>query len=365
MIVNFFEPPPEKKIGGLELAVRSMEKFLNSAGVSVRSNPSPHELGKSLGPEVVHFHGLWEPAFIKISARCRRERIPYLVSTHGMLEPWALKNKRWKKWAWFQLFERRHLAGASRLLATGDGEAHNLGAIFPQSECVSLPLGLTAEIAPGYSDARQSLGWSPSETVLLHLSRIDPKKGLDILLHALAELDDPAKKSARLIIVGDGEESYLQDLKDFTNRERGRLPLVEWIGGVWGDAKWRYFQGADLFCLPSHSENFGLAILEALQVGTRVLTTNQTPWSDIASWGAGFICEPNEKSVIKNLEDFFTNLRWSDEQRRQLAGQIQARYSWDTVGPDYVRLYEQVCGTREILLSSPQGKVSCAPGSQH
>jgi glycosyltransferase involved in cell wall biosynthesis len=343
MIVNFFEPPPTKKLGGLELAIRSMENYLNGRGVSVRSNPSLAELGRTGAPEVAHFHGLWEPAFLRISAHCRRLHIPYVVSPHGMLEPWGRRYKRWKKWPWFLLFERRHLAGATRLLSTSDIEARNLKDIFPASSCVALPLGLTAHSGADYDDARKVLGWRNTETVLLFLSRIHRKKGLHLLLNALAELDEPSKQDSRLVIVGGGEGNYLGELMNFAAHEKTRLPRIEWLGEVWGDNKWRYFQGADLFCLPSFSENFGLAVLEALQVGTRVLTTNQTPWTDVPSWEAGFIAEPTVEGVRGALENFFASPNWPFDRRNKLAAQMCARYSWDTIGPAYLRFYEELC----------------------
>jgi glycosyltransferase involved in cell wall biosynthesis len=116
------------------------------------------------------------------------------------------------------------------------------------------------------------------------------------------------------------------------------------VGEIWGDARWAYFQGADLFCLPSFSENFGLAILEALQVGTRVLTTNQTPWSVLPSLGAGFVVEPAEDAVKNALAAFLAAPEWSVEQRAKLATEIQRRFSWDVVGPSYISLYRDVLG---------------------
>jgi|KBSSwiStaDraftv2_1062776.scaffolds.fasta_scaffold31398_2 glycosyltransferase involved in cell wall biosynthesis len=342
MIVHFFEPPPAQATGGLNLAMRSLEQFLERAGVSVRSNPPLEELGKGSGPEVVHFHGLWQPRFVMVSAHCRRARIPYVVSPHGMLEPWAWRHKRWKKWPWFYLAERRHLAGAARLLTTSDAEARHLQRMFPSARCVALPLGLPAVREPDHAAARRMLGWGASEVVLLFLSRIHPKKGLHLLLPALAQLGMDVLQNVRLVIVGGGDGRYLGELKTFVQHEQARLPRVDWIGEIWGDARWAYFQGADLFCLPSFSENFGLAVLEALQVGTRVLTTDQTPWSDLPSLGAGFVVEPAQAGLEAALSEFLARPEWPVERRAKLAAEIHRRFSWDTVGPPYLRLYEDV-----------------------
>ncbi len=350
MNIDFFEPPPAQKTGGLELAIRSLEAFLRSAGVTVRCNPSVGDLGVTNAPEIVHFHGLWQPQFLKISAYCRRAKIPYVVSPHGMLEPWAWRHKRWKKWPWHILFERRHLLGASRLLTTSEAEARNLGKLLPSGNCRELPLGLTSERRPDYAAARRALGWPESEVVLLFLSRVHPKKGLHLLLRALAGLEPSTVRNVRLVIVGGGEDRYVRELKRFVQRESARLPRVDWAGEIWDDRKWIYFQGADLFCLPSYSENFGLAILEALQVGTRVLTTDRTPWEIVPSLGAGKIVEPMEETVRSALAEVLADPIWTGEDREALAEQIRTRFSWDAVGPAYLRFYT------EIAVNSDRGR---------
>jgi glycosyltransferase involved in cell wall biosynthesis len=259
-----------------------------------------------------------------------------------MLEPWAFRQKRWKKWPWYHLFERRQLAGASALLATSEIEARNLARRFPASRCPPLPLGLTSDRGPDYASARRRLGWSESEVVLLFLSRIHPKKGLDMLLRALAGLEPGTLCNVRLAVVGGGEEDYVRELKAFAARESARLPRLDWVGEIWDDGKWSFFQGADLFCLPSHSENFGLAVLDALQVGTRVLATTETPWDFVTSLGGGRIVEPTVGAIRSALVAFLTNTEWTDAQRDTLASTIHARFSWDRVGPAYVQLYEEV-----------------------
>jgi glycosyltransferase involved in cell wall biosynthesis len=342
MIVHFFEPPPAKKIGGLEQAIRSIEAFLTGAGVTVRSNAAITELGKSGGPELVHFHGIWEPAFLRVSAHCRRNNIPYVVSPHGMLEPWVLRFKRWKKRPWFALFERRHLAGASLLLTTSQMESNNLAMLLPSARCVAVPLGLSGDTVPDYEAARKELGWGAGETVLLYLSRVHPKKGLHMLLPALCGVEPDAKRNTRLVIVGGGEPGYIRQLNEFVARNQARLPRIEWAGEIWSDRKWRYFQGADLFCLPSHSENFGLAVLEALQVGTRVLTTDTTPWGEVADLHAGYVVQPTESAILAAFHRFFADSGWSNENRNSLAAEIHHRYRWESVGPAYVTLYEDI-----------------------
>jgi glycosyltransferase involved in cell wall biosynthesis len=342
MVIHFFEPPAAQRTGGLDLAIRSLEDFLRRAGTTVLCNPTISELGKAGVRELVHFHGLWQPRFNRVSAHCRRAGIPYVISPHGMLEPWARREKRWKKRPWFLLFERRHLLGAARLLATSEIEAANLRRMFPSTTCVALTLGLAASHPPDYVSARMRLGWTDSEVVLLFLSRIHPKKGLDLLLSALSKLEQKTIDHVRLVIVGSGEPSYVRALQALVRRNRSRLPQVDWTPAIWGDGKWPYLQGADLFCLPSRSENFGLAVLEALQVGTRVLTTDKTPWAMLRSSGAGFIASPEIGDIASALKEFLAQPQWTAEQRTRLAKGIGERFSWETVGPSYLGFYADV-----------------------
>ncbi len=348
MIVHFFKPPPFQAAGGLNLAIQSLKAFLEHSGVDVRSSSPIKELGESRAQEVVHFHGIWQPGFLQVSAHCRRRKIPYVVSPHGMLEPWAWRHKWWKKWPYFQFVEKRHLAGARCLVATSESEAHNLRKFFPSSPCAVLPLGLeTISKWPDYQRARKALGWNDSELILLFLSRIHPKKGLHLLLAALAKIGPQRNQRARLVIVGGGEHAYVRKLKRFHAHNHSRLPRIDWIGEVWSEKKWAYLQGADLFCLPSYSENFGLAVLEALQVGTRVLTTTQTPWAAISSWSAGYVVEPTESAIGAVLADHLrSSPRWSLKERASLADKIHKQFSWDAIGSRYVRLYEDVVKDR-------------------
>ena len=150
-----------------------------------------------------------------------------------MLEPWAWRHKRWKKLPWYHLFERRHLAGASRLLMTSESEARNLTKLLPEGRCHVLPLGFTAERQPDYRAARRTLDWHASEVVLLFLSRIDPKKGLHTLLRALAGLEPSTVRNVRLVIVGGGEAAHVRELKSYATQESSRLPRLDSVGEIW------------------------------------------------------------------------------------------------------------------------------------
>lgn len=334
MKVRFVEPPPALRIGGLESAIRSLEAALRERGVEVSSGANEKP---SVG-EVFHFHGLWRPEDARLSRSLEKSGTPFLISPHGMLEPWALRHKWWKKWPYFFLTERGHLRRASRLLATAPSEERRLQKLLPGQKTAMLPLGFTGEAKPDYAGARASLGWEPDEMVLLFLSRLHVKKGLELLLGSLSRLQRPAR--TRLVIVGGGETSYVERVKMIAASMR--LPRMDWVGEVWGKDRWRYFQGADLFCLPTYSENFGLAVLEACQVGTPPLTTTETPWAEWLKPDRGIIVEPTVPSVSEGLARFFRQPRTEAAQREGLATWARQQFAWSNLAPRYAALYESL-----------------------
>ncbi len=332
--IYFYQPPPEKRVGGLDAAILDMGRALQETGWPVRTNAPLPPAGSDA---VIHFHGLWQFAHARLSRECVRRGLPSVVSPHGMLEPWAWKHKGWKKRPYFALVEKGHLSRVSALMATSEGEAAQLRRFFPGKRIEVLPLGLTGDARPDYEAARAALGWREDEWVLLYLSRVHPKKGLDLLLEALAASDLP--KETRLVVVGDGDADYTRQLHDFSSKHGHRLPRIDWIGPVWGADRWKYFQGADLFCLPSHSENFGLAVLEACQVGAPALTTNTTPWAAALEAGRGFISSPTKESVQQALALFFTGGRWQPAQRQALSDWAWEQFRWESLAPRYARVY--------------------------
>ena len=352
MTVFFAEPPPEHAEGGIDLAMSMLATHLDHTGIPLHRNLSSSDLDRvDPSADVIHFHGLWQPDQTWMSFQCRRRGIPYVVSPHGMLEPWAWNHKRWKKKPYYHLFEQSHLNGAEAVLATSALETQNLRPFVKAPLITSIPLALPDDVPPDYAAARYNLGWPDDETVLVYLSRVHEKKGMHLLLQALAGVDEVPKRT-RLVVVGDGPDNYLDRLHRIATQHEASLPPIDWVGPIWGEKKWRYLQGADLFCLPTHSENFGLVVLEASQVGTPVLTTNQTPWGFLENWDAGIVTAPESDAVRDGLRRFFDTFSWDSAARRRFAERTRERFDLSVVGPQYVEVYRRVSNA-EAYTSSP------------
>lgn len=337
MIIHFHEPPPAQRVGGLDAAIRSLQSALEALGHTVLVNPD----AAAPAPDAVHFHGLWQPSFRTVGRRYLSQHTPFVVSPHGMLEPWAWRHKRWKKLPYWHLVEKPWVRHASCVLATAANEARRLAKFLPHTRIETLPLGLTGTAAPAYEKARELLGWKRDERVLLFLSRIHEKKGLDLLLEALTEVQIP--QPCRLVIVGPDEQpEYAARCRQFSTTHADRLPAIEWKGPIWREDRWPYLQGADLFCLPTHSENFGLAVLEACQVGTQTLTTTETPWAEVLPRHGGLIATPTIESIIQQLRAFSKLPPSGPSQRESLSKWSHETHAWDILAPRYVGLYQNL-----------------------
>ncbi len=331
MNVRFIEPPASRRIGGVETALSGMAGALSSVGVHVIRGESAtkEEIGAA---DLVHFHGLWEVTHRRLRALCREVGTPFIVSPHGMLEPWALRHRGWKKWPYFHLLERPSLNSAAGLLATSPLEARSLARWFAPSQIHTLPLGVKSTPGPDHAGARRDLSWKDDSPVVVFLSRLHEKKGLHLLVRAWKSI--PHRANARLVIVGDGASDYVDPLK----AECGSDPSIEWVGPRWGADKWPYLQGADLYCLPSYSENFGLTVLEALLVGTPVLTTAHTPWGELGSGLPVHLTETSVPALAHALMNFFRSPQ--ARERVETHRQVVTRYGWSILATEYRSLYQ-------------------------
>lgn len=341
MRVRFIELAEPLREGGLEKAAADMASYLTEAGVEVFRGEGPVD---AFGPvDLVHFHGLWSPAHLQAARWCRKKGVPVVVSPHGMLEPWAWHHRKWKKWPYFFLFERARLSRADAILATAEAEAGNIRKRVPNGNIVPIPLGIETDILPDYAEARQTLGWDDGERVLLYLSRVHPKKGLLELVQSLLKIHRKGcATKTRLVILGDGPSSYVETCRSEVENLKEFMP-VDWLPPQWGEAKWKYLQGADLFCLPTYSENFGIVVLEAGLVGTPVFTTTGTPWKHVEEAGFGWVVEP-DPAIYPDAVRQFLETGWDElkAMREPFAEWTKAHYAWPVLVRRYIEFYKQV-----------------------
>jgi glycosyltransferase involved in cell wall biosynthesis len=241
---------------------------------------------------LVHVHGCWLPALHRAHAASRRRRVPVVVSPRGMLEPWALGHRWFKKRVAWLLYERRNLRRAAVLHATGEREAESLRRLGFAGPIAMVPNPVL--VPPAATERRGSGGASRRA---LFLSRIHRIKGLDLLLRAWAEV---RPEGWRLDVVGEGAEAEVRALRTLV-ADLGLEGAVSFADPVDGAAKWARYRASDLLVLPSRSENFGMVVAEALAAGTPVLTTTATPWSELPERGCGWCAAPTVTELAAAL----------------------------------------------------------------
>jgi glycosyltransferase involved in cell wall biosynthesis len=290
----------------------------------------------------VHIHGIWETHCMMGAGIARGCKRPYIVSAHGMLEPWALRQKRLKKALYAALVETRVLHGAACLRAlTPDevGDYRRLGlanpiAIVPSG--VDVPLSASAN--PFFDIHPQLRG----KRIVLFLGRLHPKKGLHLLLQAWERATRP--DDVHLVIAGPDSENTLALLQ----REIDEFKLqgsVTFAGMLETDLKWSALAAASLFVLPSYSEGFSIAVLEALGMEVPVLVTTGCHIPEVATQDCGWVVDPELAPLRNRLEEFF-NLSPKEAARMGQRGKelIERRFNWSVVGKQMADVYEWLQG---------------------
>lgn len=242
------------------------------------------QLLQGITPDVVHIHGVWSPYLAAFALTAARNGIPFIITPHGMLEPWSLRVRATRKWIAMMVYQRKMLARASAIHATSEMEADNLRRLKFGNAPVFVVPNTVAEPPPPESKDTLLPG---EKRILLFLSRVHEKKGLDILLQAWNEI---RPLQWRLLIVGSGDPNYVGRLKSYCSSNN--VPDVEFVPHVDGEVRETIFRRASAFVLPTYSENFGNAIAEALIRGLPVITTTGTPWSGVIERKCGWYIEP-------------------------------------------------------------------------
>ena len=276
--------------------------------------------------QTVHLHSWWNWVVFGALLLCRIKGIRTIVSPHGMLSPYTVHSKIRP---WFQKTFGRWLLANSILHATSKQEQKELQILHPELEVVLAPNIMLLPTPPPQRPVK-----SADTLDLLFLSRIDPKKGLDILLDALATLQTSDWK---LTIAGASGSTYQKQLVQLS-KKLGLEERVHWAGWTDGDTKWALLAQSDLMILPSHNENFANVVLEALFVGTPVIVSDQVGLHDyVREKELGWLCRPNPEALREVLQQAF-----ADTQRREKISSIgQQRVLADFEPRKVVRLYFQ------------------------
>ena len=310
--------------------------LLPDTGVQRLSGTETEALKEFGTPDVLHDNGLWMPHNHRLCVIATKRAIPRVVSTRGMLEPWAMNHKRMKKRVAWWIYQKNDLRRAAVLHATAEPEAANLQ---------RLALGVSVRVVPNGVDLpahgvdlhEGAIGSNGRVRTALFVGRLYPVKGLPMLIEAWAHVR-PA--GWRLQIVGPDEAGHRLQLERAI-ATFGLEDVISFAGALEGDAKALAFRDADLFVSPTHSESFGMTIAEALASGLPVLTTTGAPWPMLSERGCGWRVEPTIEGLTSGLRNA-VSLDAKTLCAMGTAGRdlVASLFRWELIADQFHRLYE-------------------------
>ena len=349
---------PSRSVQGLvaELNLFDMEAWLMLLscgdepwveGVLHFVNGEPFEsVVTRINPDIVHLYGIWSLALHRCAVICRRRKIPYVIAPRGMLEPWSLLQKWLKKRIARFLYQDRDLKCAAALHATAESEAEQFRKLGFKNPVIVSPNGVN--VPKNFSRVEHV---ERVERRVLFVSRMHPKKGVLELVEAWAKCKTAGWKCELVYTVsGEFERAYEAKVKARV-KELGLEDRFVFTGALNDDEKWKAYARADLFVLPTYSENFGIVVAEALWAGVPVITTKGTPWSELESEKCGrWIDLPAEGSspsawpaLVMALKEM---MLMSDDERRQMGERgrklVEEKYTWEAVVKAMVKGYGEV-----------------------
>jgi len=307
-------------------------------GVSPRMRHWLEEQATSRKVDLIHNHSLWTMPNVYPGRACTRGRIPLVVSPRGTLSTWALNRNASQKKIFSWLLQAPMLRATSCFHATAESEYEDIRRLgFKQPVCI-LPNGI--DLPPVAERAENS-----GPRVLLFLGRIHPKKGVDLLLRSWQSLAD-RYPDWELHIAGPDNVGHLEEMR--TLAARLGLDRVVFRGPLYGEEKWQAYRNADLFVLPTHSENFGLTVAESLAAGTPVIVTKGAPWGDLERERAGWWIDIGVDPLVACLEEALAlPAIHLAEMGRAGREWMKRDYSWERVGMQLLFSYRWLLGGGE------------------
>ena len=290
--------------------------------------------------DLLHVHALFSYPSTAAMAIARWHQVPYLIRPIGQLCHWPLTQSATKKKAYLALIERDNLQKAKGIHFTTEQELEEASALNLTSSDFVVPHGvhLPTRLDQPKAQLRRRLNIPEASPILLFLSRLHPKKGLDRLIAALRHVDMPP---FHLVIAGSGDPGYEAKI-DRQLHASGLAARVHRVGFVTGERKQQLLQGADVFVLPSHSENFGVAVLEALAAGLPVMTSPQVALSPlIQDHNLGWVCDNTVEALTQTLQQTLTETDRYDAMGQRARQVARAQFSWPKIAHQLSQAYEQ------------------------
>lgn len=291
--------------------------------------------------DVIHTHSMFSPTVSIARWICQKREVPYVITPHGMLEPWALAYKASKKRIYYQTFEAPALKAAGAIHVLNLKEANSIDSLgFHQTE--TIPNGIHRmefESLASQDNFFHQFPETKGKKIILFLGRIDPKKGLDILAPAFAKIHQRFPDT-HLVIAGPDSIGFLPTARSYFE-QAGCLNALTFTGMIAGKLKYSALSAASVYVSPSYSEGFSMSVLEAMATGLPCVITEKCNFPEAATAKAAYVVEVNADAVSQALHQAIQQSQQSEAMGKRARKLILDHYTWRSAAEKLIQLYQR------------------------
>lgn len=299
--------------------------------------------------DLVHTNALFSYPVLPAHWACQFHQVPYVVTPHGMLEPWALSYKAWKKHLYYTLFEKPGLQNAKAIQITGSPEADSVKSLDIKTSLIFVPNGIDRrdfESLPDPELFSQKFPDTRSKTLILFLGRVDPKKGLDLLAVAFAKVHAQFPQT-HLIIAGPDNIGFLPTAQSYF-AEAGCLDAVTFTGMLTGSVKYAALAAARVYVAPSYSEGFSMSVLEGMASGLPCAITTGCNFPEAAAAQAAHVVNINADEIADALSQCLHNPQQAKAMGDRARQLILEKYTWDRIATRMIQVYQTILDGQQV-----------------
>jgi glycosyltransferase involved in cell wall biosynthesis len=290
--------------------------------------------------DLVHTNALFTYPLLPAYWACQFHRVPYIMTPHGMLEPWALGYKAWKKGLYFALLEKPALQRATAIQMLASTEAKRVEPLKLKAPLVVVPNGIhqqDVETLPNPELFYQEFPPTRNKTLIIFLGRIDPKKGLDLLANAFAKVHTQFPRT-HLIIAGPDNIGFSKTVeKDFA--DAGCLDAVTFTGMLTGSLKYAALAAASIYVAPSYSEGFSVSVLEGMAARLPCVITTGCNFPEAAAAQTALVVDIDAEQITNALFWCLNNPKEAKEMGDRARQFILENYTWDKIACQMEQVY--------------------------
>lgn len=299
--------------------------------------------------DLVHTNAIFSYPVLPAHWACQIHRVPYIMTPHGMLEPWALAYKSWKKCFYFALLEKPSLQRASAIQMLASTEAKRVEPLKLKAPLVVVPNGIHQqdfETLPHPDLFYQKFPHTRHKTLIIFLGRIDPKKGLDLLATAFAKVNNQFSHT-HLIIAGPDNIGFTKTAENYFI-ETGCHDAVTFTGMLTGSLKYAALAAASLYVAPSYSEGFSVSVLEGMAAKLPCIITTGCNFPEAASAQAAYVVDINAEKIANALCDCLTNQEQAKAMGDRARQLVLEKYTWEQIALQMQQVYTDILQSKPL-----------------